>query len=57
MNQKKSSKARLIKIPVQAYLEPEQAEALKVLSTQTRIPQQVYIREAIAALLAKYSRP
>lgn len=53
--QKKSSKSRLIKIPMMMYLEPEQAEALKALSAQTGVPQQVYIREAIAVLLAKYA--
>jgi len=51
-----SSKMRLIKIPVQAYLEPEQAAGLKALSDQTRVPQQAYIREGIDAVLAKYKR-
>jgi hypothetical protein len=51
-----SSKLRLIKIPVQAYLEPEQAEALRELSERTRVPQQVYIREGINHVLEKYRR-
>jgi hypothetical protein len=49
-----SSKLRLIKKPVQAYLEPEQAEALKALSQRTRVPQQAYLREGIEYVLAKY---
>lgn len=51
---KTSSKDRLQKIPVQAYLEPEQAAALKSLSQITRVPQQVYIREAVDLMLAHY---
>lgn len=47
---------RLIKIPVQAYLEPEQATELRALSERTRVPQQEYIREGIDAVLAKYRR-
>ena len=47
-------KLRLTKIPVQAYLDPEQSEALKVLSAQTRVPQQAYIREGVEYVLAKY---
>lgn len=57
MNSKKSSKSRLIKIPIQAYLEPIQAHALRSLSARTGIPQQAYIREAIDAVLAKYRVP
>ncbi len=49
-----SSKLRLVKIPVQAYLEPEQAKALKALSDRTRVPQQTYIREGLDMVLAKY---
>lgn len=49
-----SSKLRLVKIPVQAYLEPEQARALKALSVRTRVPQQTYMREGIEYVLAKY---
>lgn len=45
---------RLIKISVQAYLEPEQVKALRELSVRTRVPQQVYIREGVDAVLAKY---
>ena len=59
MARKKSSastKLRLIKIPVQAYLEPAQAAELRALSERTRIPQQAYIREGIDVVLAKYRR-
>lgn len=48
-----SSKSRLVKVPVQAYLEPEQAEALKALSDRTRIPQQVYLRKGVDFVLRR----
>jgi hypothetical protein len=51
-----SSKLRLIKIPFQAYLEPEQAAELRALSDRTRVPAQVYVREGIDVVLAKYRR-
>ena len=47
---------KLIKVPVQAYLDPEQADALKALSVRTRIPQQAYIREGVEHVLAKYAK-
>lgn len=50
------NKLRLTKVPVQAYLEPAQAEALKALSDKTRVPQQAYIREGVDIVLAKYRR-
>jgi ribosomal protein L39E len=58
VKQKKSasSKLRLIKIPVQAYLEPAQAKALKALSDNTRVPQQVYLREGVDLVLEKHRR-
>jgi hypothetical protein len=37
-------------------LEPRQAEELKKLSERTRIPQQAFLREAVADLLKKYRR-
>lgn len=37
------------------YLDPPAAEALRRLSDETRIPQAVYLREAIEDLFAKYS--
>jgi hypothetical protein len=54
MKAKKSSastKLRLVKIPVQAYLEPEQAAKLKALSERTRVPQQVFLREGVEYVL------
>lgn len=51
-----SSKLRLLKTQVIAYLEPEQATELKGLSARTRVPQQVYIREGIDLVLAKYRK-
>lgn len=51
-----SSKLRLLKKQVIAYLEPEQAEELKELSDRTRVPQQVYMREGVDMVLAKYRR-
>jgi hypothetical protein len=47
---------RLTKIPVQAYLEPEQAADLKALSARTRVPQQAYIREGVDLVLARYAK-
>jgi hypothetical protein len=53
---KASSKLRLQKLAVQAYLDKPQAAELKALSVRTRVPQQVYIREGIDMVLAKYRR-
>ncbi|MGH6738443.1 MAG: ribbon-helix-helix domain-containing protein [Bradyrhizobium sp.] len=36
------------------YLDPPVAEALRKLSDETRVPQSVYLREALDDLLAKY---
>lgn len=52
---KASSKLRLQKIPVQAYLEPAQSKALKELSERTRVPQQVYLREGVDYVLNRYA--
>ena len=49
---RKHSKKKL----VSAALEPEQAIRLKKLSEQTRVPQQVYLREAVEDMLRKYER-
>lgn len=51
-----NSRARLLKVPVTLYLEPEQAAELKILTDRTRVPQQEYIREGVDLLLAKYRR-
>lgn len=37
------------------YLEPEHAAALRDLSARTRVPMNVYIREAISRLLERYA--
>ncbi len=37
------------------YLKGEQLEALKKLSEKTKVPQSVYVREALDMLLEKYS--
>lgn len=36
------------------YIDPEAHEALKQLSTQTRVPVAAYLREAVDDLLKKY---
>jgi hypothetical protein len=37
------------------YIKGEQVEALKRLSEKTKVPQSVYVREALDMLLEKYS--
>jgi predicted DNA-binding protein len=37
------------------YIKDEQLEALKRLSVKTKVPQSVYVREALDMLLEKYS--
>jgi len=37
------------------YIKGEQLEALKKLSERTKVPQSVYVREALDMLLEKYS--
>jgi predicted DNA-binding protein len=41
--------------PITSYYEPVAAEQLKRLSEATRIPQAVYLREALDDLLKKYA--
>ncbi len=38
------------------YIEDGQMEALKRLSEKTKVPQSVYVREALDMLLEKYSQ-
>ena len=38
------------------YLDIEQTERLKEISTQTRVPQAVYIRDAIDLVLNRYAK-
>jgi predicted DNA-binding protein len=51
-----SPRANLKRTSTTVYLEPEQAERLKRLSEATRVPQAIYIREAVDDLLKKYAR-
>jgi predicted DNA-binding protein len=41
-------------VTITAYLDPGQYEALKKLTTVTRVPMAVYIRDAVAKLLAEH---
>lgn len=43
------------KIARTIYIKDEQVEALKRLSEKTKVPQSVYVREALDMLLEKYS--
>lgn len=43
------------KIARTIYIDNEQIEALKRLSQRTKVPQSVYVREALDMLLEKYS--
>ncbi len=47
MTQKKVARA--------IYIKDEQLDALKRLSEKTKVPQSVYVREALDMLLEKYS--
>ena len=48
---KPNSSDRLKKTQIAAYLEPEQAKALKALSARTRVPMQVYLRDGLDLIL------
>jgi len=59
MAKKKSAlqdRLRLVKVPTMAYLDPEQATALRDLSTTSGKPMQSYLREGVDLVLAKYRR-
>lgn len=43
------------KIARTIYIKSEQLDALKRLSEKTKVPQSVYVREALDMLLEKYS--
>jgi hypothetical protein len=45
----------LKKVARTIYIKDEQLEALKKLSEKTKVPQSVYVREALDMLLEKYS--
>ena len=42
------------KVSTTVYIEPEQAERLKLLHERTKVPVAVFIREGIELVLAKY---
>jgi predicted DNA-binding protein len=42
------------KVSTTVYIEPEQAEKLRMLHERTKVPVAVYIREGIELALAKY---
>jgi predicted DNA-binding protein len=42
-------------VQITSYYEPETADQLKALSRATRVPQAVYLREALDDLLKKYA--
>jgi hypothetical protein len=52
---KPNSSDRLLKAHLSLYLEPTQAQALKALSTRTRVPQQAYLREGLDLVLERYA--
>lgn len=43
-----------LKVQTVVYLEPAQAEALKKLSKASGVPQQVYLRRSVEALLKQH---
>ena len=51
---KASSRDRRVKVTTTVYLETEQMIGLKTLSERTRVPQQVYLREGVDLVLARY---
>jgi len=51
----KRQRLKLHKIPVTAYLEPEQATALRVLSLRTHVAQVEYLRQGLALILKAHA--
>jgi predicted DNA-binding protein len=49
------SKSKGIQVQISSYFEPEAVRSLKALSQTTRVPQAVYLREALNDLLKKYA--
>jgi Ribbon-helix-helix domain len=58
MNTKRKNPNRLAEDTelVSLYTKKPQANALRTLSRNTRIPQQVYLREGLAYILSKYKK-
>ena len=51
----KRQRLKLHKIPVTAYLEPEQAQALRVLSLRTHVAQVEYLRQGLNLILKAHA--
>lgn len=51
----KRQRLKLHKIPVTAYLEPEQAAALRALSLRTHVAQVEYLRQGLALILKAHA--
>lgn len=49
------SKAKGNQTSITGYYDPEAAQRLKLLTESTRVPQAVYLREALDDLLRKYA--
>jgi predicted DNA-binding protein len=49
------SKAKGNQTAVTGYYDPDAAQRLKALTKATRVPQSVYLREALDLLLEKYA--
>jgi predicted DNA-binding protein len=49
------SKAKGNQTAITGYYDPDAAQRLKALSETTRVPQPVYLREALDDLLKKYA--
>jgi predicted DNA-binding protein len=49
------SKAKGNQTAITGYYDPDAAQRLKALSETTRVPQSVYLREALDDLLKKYA--
>jgi hypothetical protein len=50
------NRLRLVKVPTMAYLDPEQAAALRELSAKSGKPMQSYLREGVDLVLAKHGK-
>lgn len=53
---KPNARQRLRKVALMAYLEPEQAAALRDLSSKTGAPVNYYVRRGVDLVLAEYSK-
>ncbi len=51
----KRQRLKLHKIPVTAYLEPEQLAALRALSLRTHVPQVEYLRQGLNLILKAHA--